>query len=85
MAFELPAPIQSGSIVNNVSLKIFDILGREVATLVSGNQDPGRHEIEWNASNYTSGIYFYQIRVDVLSAGSFGQGFTETKKMILLR
>ena len=59
-----------------ITLKIFDILGREVETLVNQNQKPGSYEIKWNTSNQSSGIYFYRIRV--------GE-FIETKKMILLR
>lgn len=59
-----------------INLKIFDILGREVKTLVNQNQKPGSYEIKWNTSNHSSGIYFYRIR-----AGEF----VETKKMILLR
>jgi len=58
-----------------VTLKIYDILGREVATLVNENDMPaGTYEVEWNASNYSSGIYFYTLK-----AGNF----KETKKMIL--
>ncbi len=59
-----------------VKLKIYDILGREVATLVNKEQQPGNYNIEFNASNLSSGIYFY-----LLQAGSF----VTTKKMILLR
>jgi hypothetical protein len=59
-----------------VVLKLFDVLGNEVATLVNEEKDAGRYSVEFNASNLPSGIYFYRLR-----AGSF----TETKKMILLR
>jgi hypothetical protein len=69
-----------------VSLKVFDILGNEVASLVNEEKEPGNYEIEFsakggsasggNAFNLPSGIYFYQLR-----AGSFVQ----TKKMILLK
>jgi hypothetical protein len=63
-----------------VSLKLFDVLGNEVAILVSEEKQPGDYEIEFNSSSIkhlpSSGIYFYQFR-----AGSF----TDTKKMILLR
>jgi hypothetical protein len=60
----------------NVTLVVYDILGRELATLVDRKQNPGNYEILWDAGNYSSGIYFY-----TLSTGSF----VETKKMILLR
>jgi hypothetical protein len=59
-----------------VTLKLFDLLGREVATLVNEDKPPGTYEVEFNASGLVSGIYMYR-----LTAGSF----TETKKMILLR
>jgi len=59
-----------------ISLKIFDLLGREVATIVSEQLSAGNHAIKWNAVNMSSGIYFYRLQ-----AGSF----TETKKLVLLR
>ncbi|MGD1046982.1 MAG: YCF48-related protein [Bacteroidota bacterium] len=61
---------------SNVSLKIFDLLGREVATIVSEEMLAGNHSKQWNAANMSSGIYFYR-----LYAGSF----TETKKFVLLK
>ena len=60
----------------SVQLKIYDILGREMATLVNKEQQPGEYEVEFNASNFSSGIYFYR-----LTAGSY----ISTKKMILLK
>jgi hypothetical protein len=59
-----------------VSLKVFDALGNEVATLVNQEQPPGEHEVIFNASNLPSGVYFYQLK-----AG----GKADAKKMILLR
>ena len=62
-----------------VSLKIFDALGNEVATLVSEEKQPGNYEVKFNSGtvpNLSSGIYFYTLR-----AGRY----SETKKMILLR
>jgi hypothetical protein len=59
---------------SNVSLKIFDITGREVAALVDKYQDAGTFIVIWNASNFSSGVYIYR-----LTAGSY----TDTKKMIL--
>jgi len=58
------------------SLKIYDILGNEVSTLVNEELSEGEYEIEFDATELTSGIYFYQLR-----AGNFIQ----TKKMILLK
>jgi uncharacterized delta-60 repeat protein len=59
-----------------VTLKVFDLLGREVATLVNEEKPAGTYEIEFNASTLASGIYFYRLQTD---------GFVGTKKMILLR
>jgi hypothetical protein len=59
-----------------ISLKIFNILGEEIATLISENLKPGIYSVHWNATPFASGIYFYQLR-----AGSY----SETKKLILLK
>ncbi|VAX28050.1 5'-Nucleotidase domain protein [hydrothermal vent metagenome] len=59
-----------------VTLKIYDILGREVATLVNKGQKPGNYEVQWNAGDNPSGIYFYRLQ---------SGNFTDTKKLILLR
>jgi hypothetical protein len=59
-----------------VSLKVFDAMGREVATLVLGELSAGSHSRQWNATGMPSGVYFYRI-----SAGSM----TGTKKLLLLR
>jgi len=62
--------------ITNVQLKIYDILGREVTTLVNKEQRPGNYEIKFDAENLSSGIYHYRI-----SAGSF----VKTMKMVLLK
>ncbi|MGD1046735.1 MAG: T9SS type A sorting domain-containing protein [Bacteroidota bacterium] len=59
-----------------VSLKVFDILGREVATIISEEMSAGSYSRQWNAANMSSGIYFYRLQ-----AGTF----IETKKLVLLR
>ena len=59
-----------------LTLKIYDVLGNEIATLVDEDKDAGRYEINFDASGLASGIYLYRIQ-----AGNFNQ----TKKMILLR
>ncbi|MBT8383743.1 MAG: T9SS type A sorting domain-containing protein, partial [Ignavibacteria bacterium] len=59
-----------------VTLKVYDVLGNEVATLVNEEKPTGTNEVEFNAEGLPSGIYFYQLK-----AGSF----SETKKMILLK
>jgi hypothetical protein len=60
----------------NVELIVYDVLGNEVSTLVNEEKTAGFNEVEWNASNVPSGMYFYRIQ-----AGDF----VETKKMMLLK
>ena len=59
-----------------VTLKMFDVLGRELRTLAAGNLNPGMHEFIFNASGLPSGIYFYQIHT---------KQFTATKAMVLAK
>ncbi|MEJ2195677.1 MAG: T9SS type A sorting domain-containing protein [Ignavibacteriaceae bacterium] len=68
----------------NVTLKIINSLGQEISTLVKGEKQAGIHEVEFNATNLASGIYFYRLKVGNLSSGS-GNIFVETKKMVLIR
>lgn len=51
-------------IVSNVSLKVYDILGNEIATLVNENKEAGNYAVEFNASRISSGIYFYKLQAD---------------------
>jgi hypothetical protein len=67
-----------------VILKIYDVLGNEIATLVNEKKPAGSYTVEFNGANLTSGIYFYQLRA-VDPESSSGQSFVETKKMVLLR
>ncbi|MCH9030024.1 MAG: T9SS type A sorting domain-containing protein [Bacteroidetes bacterium] len=60
----------------SVQLKIYDVLGSEIATLVNEEKSVGSYEVEWNASGFTSGVYFYELKVN---------RFYSVKKMILLR
>ncbi|MDA3861918.1 MAG: alpha-amylase family glycosyl hydrolase, partial [Melioribacteraceae bacterium] len=59
-----------------VSLKVYDILGREVATLVNSVQQTGKYNVTFNANNLSSGIYFYSMRA---------KDFVSTKKLLLLK
>jgi hypothetical protein len=61
---------------SSVRLIVYDILGREVTTLVNKQQQPGNYEVVFDASKLPSGTYFYRLQ-----SGSF----VETKKMILLK
>ena len=58
------------------SIKVYDILGNEVATLVNEEKAAGNYEVNFNASNLSSGVYLYRLQA---------KDFTELKKMILLR
>jgi len=78
-----PNPFNPATTINyniasagKVELKVFDILGREVMTLVNDIQDAGSHSVLFNASNLSSGVYFYRI-----NSGSF----SDVKKMILVK
>ena len=68
----------------NVTLKIYNILGKEIATLVNEKQSPGTYEVSFDGTNYPSGVYFYKLVVGDSEAGS-GQVFTETKRMVLIK
>ena len=67
-----------------VTLKIYNTLGAEIATLVSEKLPAGRHQRVWEASGLASGVYLYRIAAGDPSTRS-GQGFVQTKKLILLR
>jgi hypothetical protein len=66
------------------SLKIYDVLGNEVVTLVNEDRPSGKYEITFDASTLTSGIYFYQLSVGDPEASS-GKDFIQTMKMILIK
>jgi hypothetical protein len=59
-----------------VTLRIFDLLGREVSTIVSEEMMPGNYSKQWNAAAFASGVYFYRLQ-----AGTY----SETKKLLLLK
>ncbi|MGB4852719.1 MAG: YCF48-related protein [Ignavibacteria bacterium] len=67
--FEIPS-------LSNVKLTVFDILGKEIETLINKNLQQGVYESEWDGSKFPSGIYFYSLNTN---------SFTETKRMILLK
>ncbi len=72
--FDVPANVKGQT--SNVKLIIYDLLGREVTTLVNEELKPGTYEADWDGSNYSSGVYFYKI---------ISEGFVETKKMVLMK
>ncbi len=64
------------STISDVSLIVYDILGREIAMLVNGKQTSGEHSVKFDGRNLSSGVYFYRLSVS---------GYTTTKKMLLIR
>ncbi|MBL8017865.1 MAG: T9SS type A sorting domain-containing protein, partial [Ignavibacteria bacterium] len=74
LRFNIPATVETTRRV--VSLRVYDVLGKEIAVLVNENLKPGTYEIEWDASNIPSGVYFYSLITNE---------FTQTKKMVVLK
>ncbi len=73
--YSIPSAVGTGNIPS-VQLNVYDVLGREIATLVNEDKSPGNYSVTFNASKLSSGIYFYQLK-----AGSF----VDLKKMILMK
>jgi hypothetical protein len=78
-----PNPFNPVTIINyqlpmtsDVQLKVYDIFGREITTLIDERKASGKHEVGWNAGNLPSGLYFYSLQ-----AGNYH----EVKKMILMK
>ena len=67
-------------IVNNqssiINLKVYDILGNEIATLVNEQKAPGNYEVQWNASGFASGVYFCRLQ---------SEDFISVKKLLLMK
>jgi hypothetical protein len=59
-----------------VSIIVYDLLGREISTLVNQQMQPGGYSIDWDASNYPSGAYFYKIE---------SGNYSESKRMVLIK
>jgi hypothetical protein len=83
-----PNPFNPTTVINYqlpndgfVTLKVYDILGRLVKTLVNENKSEGRYSVEFNGSNLASGVYIYQLKVN----GASGRNFSSTKKLMLLK
>ncbi len=69
-------PINTKLETHNVSLKIYDVLGKEVSILINEDKQSGNYEVEFHAANLPSGIYFYRLQTG---------NYVETKSMVLLR
>jgi len=72
--FDIPSEVRSRNF--EVRLVIYDLLGKEVTSLVNGELKPGTYEVEWNASDFPNGVYFYRLT---------GEGFSESKKLIFIK
>jgi len=64
-------------ITNDVNLDIYNLRGQKVAALVTGKQSVGLHQVEWDASGYASGVYYYRLTTSA--------GYIQTKKLMLLK
>ncbi len=67
-----------------VSLKVFDMLGREVSTILSGELQAGNYTRQWNAANMSSGVYFYRLVAKAIPSGQAGT-YNQAKKLLLLK
>jgi len=74
--YELPA-------TGFVELTIYNLLGQKVETLVSAKQQPGTYKVVWDASQFSSGVYYYRIQSD--PSNGLGQRFVQVRKMIVLK
>jgi hypothetical protein len=88
LAQNYPNPFNPTTVINfsltvdsKVTLKVYDILGRQITTLLNGSVPSGNHNVEFNASGLNSDVYFYRIEV----SGVDGSSFTSVKKMILAK
>ncbi|HRP91981.1 MAG TPA: T9SS type A sorting domain-containing protein [Ignavibacteriaceae bacterium] len=76
--FDIPASLNpsQGGTLRNVTLKVYDILGREIVTLVDEPKNEGRYEVIFNASSLASGVYIYKLQAD---------DYINSKKMLLVK
>jgi len=72
--YDVPSNVKGQT--SNVKIIIYDVLGREIETLVSETQKPGSYEVTWDGSRYASGVYFYKLMTDE---------YVGTKKMVLIK
>ncbi len=68
----------------HVILRIFNVLGQEVVTLVDEEQAGGRYEVRWDASGYAGGVYFYRLLATDIASRS-EKAYSETRKLVLVK
>lgn len=76
ISFKVPA-------LSRVSLKVFNLLGQEVASLIDGQVQPGGYDLQWDASHLSSGVYFY--RMESIPAQKVGHPFVEIRKLLHIK
>ena len=83
-----PNPFNPTTVINyqipndgHVTLKVYDVLGREVKTLVDEARTAGSYTVQFNGASLASGVYFYRVYI----AGDDGKNFVSTKKMVLMK
>lgn len=91
LAQNYPNPFNPSTTINyqlptqsHVTLKVFDVLGREVTTLANENKKPGSYEVEFDGSKLPSGVYFYRLYAHPTDAKQTND-FVQTKKLLLLK
>jgi hypothetical protein len=79
-----PNPFNASTTINYnlpftayIELSVYNLLGQKVVTLVSGREAAGRYKVQWDASAFPSGVYYYRLSTDA--------GFTQSKKLLLLK
>ena len=65
------------SIISEIDLSIYNLMGQKVATLVYGIKEAGTHQVQWDATGFASGVYLYRLTTD--------NGMSETKRLVLLK
>ncbi len=85
--FAIPPPAKAGQVMEGgrgriISLIIYDILGREIQTLVNEQLSPGTYEVDFDGTKYSSGVYYYRFTV---STEHLTESFVETRRMVLIK
>ena len=80
--YSIPRAYLQNQSFYKVTLTVYDVLGKEIAVLVNKQQRAGSYEVEFNARNLPSGIYFYKIKANTQGGSA---GFTNVKKLVLLK
>jgi hypothetical protein len=82
--YQLPVVERSATSLYTVTLRVYNILGQEVATLVDEMQEAGYKSVKWDASNMASGMYFYRLTIRQ-NGSDQTEIFTDVKKLLLVK